>query len=65
MGYYGESMDTDINEDHPAALKSFLTLNAVDGSVIDRGQVIENIFVQTDHAIPLSYSGLLYAKVFD
>lgn len=37
MGYYGESIDTDISEDHPAALKSFLTLNAVDGSVIDRG----------------------------
>lgn len=37
IGYYGEKMDTNITEEHPSARKSFLTLNAVDGSVIDRG----------------------------
>ncbi|MCH1981930.1 DUF6034 family protein [Ruminococcus sp. OA3] len=37
IGYHGESKDTGITEDHPAATRSFLTLNAVDGSVIDRG----------------------------
>lgn len=37
IGYYGEKMDTNITEEHPSVRKSFLTLNAVDGSVIDRG----------------------------
>ena len=36
IGYFGENIDTNITEDNPGAMKSFLTLNAVDGSVIDR-----------------------------
>lgn len=37
IGYYGDSLNQNISEENPSATKSFLTLNAVDGSVIDRG----------------------------
>lgn len=37
IGYYGEVMNTKITEDYISATTCFLTLNAVDGSIIDRG----------------------------
>lgn len=37
IGYFGDKADPNISEDNPSMTKSFLTLNAIDGSVIDRG----------------------------